>query len=126
MEVVKNIKNVVELRLFSYFNYLLFKAIFYLNEKTSSNDFFKISIFDFLIGNTRETYGLSQRAFSKLLKWGEVTMNRYEMGAIQDKAHNNILILLKKPENMLNILNNNLGVLSCSKEKQLREKIDLL
>jgi len=78
------------------------------------------------IKNIRETYGLSQRAFSKLLKWGEVTMNRYEMGAIQDKAHNNILILLKNPENMLNILNNNLGVLSCSKEKQLGEKIALL
>ncbi|MGH4122206.1 MAG: hypothetical protein ACREV6_04625 [Clostridium sp.] len=41
-------------------------------------------------------------------------------------AHNNILILLKNPENMLDILNNNLGVLSCSKEKQLREKIALL
>lgn len=71
----------------------------------------------------RETYGLSQRAFSKLLKWGEITMNRYEMGAIQDKAHNNTLILLKKPENMLNILDNNIGVLSPAKEKQLRDKI---
>lgn len=78
------------------------------------------------IRNVRENYGLSQRAFSKLLKWGEVTMNRYEMGAVQDKAHNNTLLLLKKPENMLNILENNIGVLSSSKEKQLRERLSQL
>lgn len=74
----------------------------------------------------RENYGLSQRAFSKLLKWGEITMNRYEMGAIQDKAHNNTLILLKNPQNMLNILDNNASVLSQAKEKQLRDKINLM
>lgn len=74
----------------------------------------------------RETYGLSQRAFSKLLKWGEITMHRYEMGAVQDKAHNNTLILLKNPENMLNILDNNPGILSPLKEKNLREKINEL
>lgn len=50
-------------------------------------------------------------------------MNRYEMGAIQDKAHNNTLILLKNPKNMLNILDNNLDVLSLTKEKLLRETI---
>jgi putative zinc finger/helix-turn-helix YgiT family protein len=71
----------------------------------------------------RETYRLSQRAFSKLLKWGEITMNRYEMGAIQDKAHNNTLILLKNPKNMIDILDNNIGVLSPSKEKALRQRI---
>ena len=78
------------------------------------------------IRNIREMYGISQRAFARLLKWGEITVNRYEMGAIQDKAHNNILILLKNPANMLSILENNTNALSTSKEKQLREKITLL
>lgn len=78
------------------------------------------------IKNIREMYGVSQRAFGRLLKWGEVTMNRYEMGAIQDKAHNNTLILLKNPSNMLSILESNTDALSTSKEKQLREKIALL
>lgn len=71
----------------------------------------------------RETYGLNQNSFCKLLNWKEITMNRYEMGAIQDKVHNNTLMLLKNPKNMLNVLDNNLGVLPPAKEKILREKI---
>jgi putative zinc finger/helix-turn-helix YgiT family protein len=78
------------------------------------------------IKEIREMYGLSQRAFCKLLRWGEITMNRYEMGAIQDKAHNNILILLKNPHNMLNILDNNKEALSKNKENELRSRIDIL
>lgn len=75
------------------------------------------------IKGIREMYGLSQRSFSKLLRWSEVTMHRYEMGAIPDKAHNNTLILLKNPENMIAILNNNLGILSERKEEALKERI---
>lgn len=71
----------------------------------------------------REMYGLSQRSFSKILKWGEITINRYEMGAIPDKAHNNTLILLKDYRNMETILNNNIGLLPKSKEQKLRERI---
>lgn len=74
----------------------------------------------------RESYGLSQGAFSELLNWREVTLNRYEMGAVQDKDHNNTLILLRNPENMLNILEKNSGILTPLKEKTLREKITQL
>ena len=52
------------------------------------------------IKNIRETYGLSQRSFAKLLNWGEKTIQRYERGSIQDKAHNSLLLFLKNPENM--------------------------
>lgn len=76
------------------------------------------------IQRIREMYGISQRSFSKLLRWGDITMNRYETGAIQDKPHNNTLLLLKNPHNMLDILNNNSGILTPSKEKKLRERID--
>lgn len=71
----------------------------------------------------REMYGLSQRGFSKILRWSDVTMNRYEMGAIPDRPHNNTLLLLKKPTNMEEILDNNPNVLSESKDMKLRDKI---
>jgi putative zinc finger/helix-turn-helix YgiT family protein len=43
------------------------------------------------IKQIRETYGLSQRNFARLLGWGEITIHRYETGAIQDDAHNDVL-----------------------------------
>lgn len=49
------------------------------------------------IRRLREQYGLGQRAFSRLLGWGEITIHRYEAGALQDEAHNNELLLLKDP-----------------------------
>ncbi len=48
----------------------------------------------------REKYGLSQRSFAKLLNWGDKTIRRYESGSIPDKAHNSLLLFLRKPENM--------------------------
>ena len=52
------------------------------------------------IKKIREQYGLSQRSFAKLLNWGDKTIHRYENGAIQDKAHNSLLLFLRTPENM--------------------------
>lgn len=46
----------------------------------------------------RETYGLSQRTLGKLLGWGEVTVHRYESGAIPDASHNLMLKALRNPE----------------------------
>ncbi len=51
------------------------------------------------IREIRERYGISQRAFSRLLGWGEITLHRYEAGALQDEAHNNELLLMKDPDN---------------------------
>jgi len=48
----------------------------------------------------REKYGLSQRALSRLLGWGEITIHRYESGAIQDNVHDSTLRLIKDPRNM--------------------------
>lgn len=59
------------------------------------------------IKEIREQYGLSQRSFSKLLNWGDKTINRYEKGALQDKVHNSLLLFLKKPENMRSYLAEN-------------------
>ena len=52
------------------------------------------------IRTIREKYGLSQRALSRLLGWGEITIHRYENGAIQDNAHDNLLRLIEDPQNM--------------------------
>lgn len=59
------------------------------------------------IKETREKYGVSQRAFSRILGWGEVTIHRYETGALQDRSHNDALVLLENPENMKTLLENN-------------------
>ncbi|BBB92322.1 MAG TPA: DUF4065 domain-containing protein [Methylomusa anaerophila] len=56
------------------------------------------------IKSIREKYGLSQRKFAKLLGWGEITVHRYEAGALQDIAHNDVLKLLQDPLNMQRLL----------------------
>lgn len=52
------------------------------------------------IRKIRERYGLSQRALSRLLGWGEITIHRYESGAVQDNVHNSTLHLIEDPQNM--------------------------
>ncbi len=50
------------------------------------------------IKKIREQYGLSQRTFARFLKWGDITIHRYESGAIQDDAHNDVLVSIKSFE----------------------------
>jgi len=52
------------------------------------------------IRTIREKYGLSQRSLSRLLGWGEITVHRYESGAIQDNVHDSTLRLIENSENM--------------------------
>lgn len=59
------------------------------------------------IRNIRGRYGLSQRAFSRILGWGEITIHRYESGALQDRSHNDYLVLLQNPNNMKKLLEEN-------------------
>ena len=59
------------------------------------------------IKRIREQYGLSQRSFAKLLKWGDKTICRYENGSIQDTAHNSLLLFLRDPKNMRTYLTEN-------------------
>lgn len=49
------------------------------------------------IRELRNKYGLSQRAFSKLLGCSPITIQRYETGALQDDVHNNLLLILNDP-----------------------------
>jgi putative zinc finger/helix-turn-helix YgiT family protein len=51
------------------------------------------------IRQIREQYGLSQKNFARLLDWGDITIHRYESGAIQDTVHNDFLSLIKDFDN---------------------------
>lgn len=72
------------------------------------------------IKNIRESYGLSQRAFAKLLGIGEASIARYETGALPEKSLSNMIMLLKNPKNMEKLLEKNEEALTP------REKIRLL
>ncbi len=78
------------------------------------------------IKSIREQYGLSQRSFAKLLNWGDKTICRYENGAIQDKAHNGLLLLLKEPRNMRTYIMQNDISLNEKKKNRLLHMIDVL
>jgi putative zinc finger/helix-turn-helix YgiT family protein len=52
----------------------------------------------------RKKYGLSQRQFAKILGWSHATLSRYESGALQSKSHNDELMMLQEPSNMLLLL----------------------
>jgi putative zinc finger/helix-turn-helix YgiT family protein len=60
-------------------------------------------IFPSEIISLRTKYGLSQRGLAALLGWGEVTIHRYEQGSLPDEAHNQILYMLRFPENMVRL-----------------------
>lgn len=73
------------------------------------------------IRRIREQYGLSQRSFAKLLNWGDKTIRRYENGAVQDRAHNSLLLFLREPENMRTYLTENEVALD---EKQISRLLE--
>ena len=49
------------------------------------------------IRQLRTKYGLSQRAFARLLGCSSITIQRYESGALQDDVHNNLMLVLSDP-----------------------------
>jgi len=78
------------------------------------------------IANIREKYDLSQRALARLLEWGEITIHRYETGAIQDPAHNEVLLFISEPNNMKTIFEQNHHLLTTTQQESLGKKIDTL
>ena len=70
----------------------------------------------------RLKYNLTQAAFSKILGFGEKTITRYENGALQDVAQNNLILLIKDPKNFNKLWQKNKHLLS----KQEIEKYESL
>ncbi|HET6385077.1 MAG TPA: type II toxin-antitoxin system MqsA family antitoxin [Armatimonadota bacterium] len=78
------------------------------------------------IAALRETYGLSQRGLSALLGLGEVTIHRYENGALPEEAYSHLLRLLKRPENMKEIFDERKDRLSSAARRKLENRLELL
>lgn len=74
----------------------------------------------------RNKYGLSQRQLAKILGWSHATLSRYETGALQSASHNNELILLQDPRNMLMIVERSSGNLSERETETIRKKVGKL
>ncbi len=70
----------------------------------------------------RRRYGFSQRALSRLLGWGEVTIQRYEKGVIQDRAHDEVLRSLRDPRRVLELLDRGSGKLTPAERERFRAR----
>lgn len=75
------------------------------------------------IKEIREKYGISQRALSRILGWGEITLHRYESGGLQDQAHNNELLLLKDPDNFWLLFEKNQDKLAPHLVKRVKKRL---
>jgi len=75
------------------------------------------------IKSIRNMYGLSQKSFSRLLGFGEITIHRYEAGAIPDEAHNLALTMIKDYNNMEKLLLKNAGRITGDEIKRVKESI---
>ncbi len=72
----------------------------------------------------RESYGLSQVDFAKLLGWGEATISRYESKAIQDESYDIMLRLVKdNPLQALEFLKKNGARFQGLKRLEIRARI---
>jgi putative zinc finger/helix-turn-helix YgiT family protein len=78
------------------------------------------------IQSIRQLYGLSQRALAQLLGLGEVTISRYENGAIQARGHDHFLRLLKEPENVRRLLDESSSELSAQVRENLETRLGKL
>ena len=74
----------------------------------------------------REQYKLSQRNLARLLGWSEATINRYESGALPDRAHNLALRAISDPCHALNLLRQSSDVLPHHVYLELRERLECL
>ncbi|MGI6544367.1 MAG: type II TA system antitoxin MqsA family protein [Limnochordia bacterium] len=75
------------------------------------------------IKDIRTKYGLSQRAFARLLGWGEATISRYEAGALPDKGHSLRLRDFRSPLVMQQLLDENGNALSPAERARVEERL---
>jgi len=75
------------------------------------------------ISAIRNQYGLSQTDFSLLLRFGQITIHRYETGAIQDQAHNIILEFIKQPMNFYALYKKNIKFLPTKVAERIKDKL---
>ena len=71
------------------------------------------------IKETREKYNLTQREYSYLLGFGEITISRYERGSLPTKAQSQLIEESKRPEQMQRLLKENSDKISQEKAEKL-------
>ena len=78
------------------------------------------------IKKIRKKYGLTQKEYAKVIGVGEITIHRFEKGAIQTEATNSIMKLSSDPDNMALLLLQNEKNIGESLYKSLLERINEL
>jgi len=78
------------------------------------------------IRDLRKRYGLTQIELSNLLGWGGATLSRYENGALQDQAHDNLLQLINSPQGMLRLVEKNGACLVPDKRELLKRELSVM
>lgn len=76
------------------------------------------------IKKLRKQYGLTQQELSTILGWGMATLSRYENGALQDSAHNNMLVLITDPRNLKDLILKNGEFLPLPKKEKILRDIE--
>lgn len=71
----------------------------------------------------RKKYGLTQKELSDLLGFGDVTLSRYENGALQDEVHDKLLRLAMEPANLIELLKQKKNVFENSKFLNLIDRL---
>jgi len=75
------------------------------------------------IKKCRETMGLTQAEFARLLGLGLATMSRYENGALQDMSHDSLIRLALEPNNMVELIHKSTNVFSDSRKIAMLKKL---
>lgn len=71
----------------------------------------------------RQKYGLTQVQFARLLGFGDKTITRYERGAIQDEAHDNLIRQMESEENFRKIFNLRKGNLAEIDQRRIETRL---
>ncbi|MBF4509335.1 MAG: DUF4065 domain-containing protein [Aeromicrobium sp.] len=74
----------------------------------------------------RSKYGLGQKAFARLLGWGDVTLARYEGGSLQSDSHDTQLRLAENPQTVRELLTRNGARLSPDQQAVVSERLQEL
>ena len=74
----------------------------------------------------RTKYGLGQKAFARLLGWGDVTLARYESGSLQSASHDQALRLAEDPDTVRKLMERNASRLSPAQLAELRGHLNQL
>lgn len=78
------------------------------------------------IRTIREKYGLSQKSFSRLLGFGEITIHRYESGSIQDRVHDSIIRKASNPRFVKERYDSNPKAVSARERKTFEKRLETL